>query len=68
MHEALGVLADRGHFSGEEILACEQAGIAVTLPRPLNSRAEADGRFSAREFINGPDADANRCPASEWLS
>jgi transposase len=30
--KAISVLADRGYFSGEEILACEQAGIAVTLP------------------------------------
>lgn len=29
---ALDVIADRGYFSGEEILKCEQAGITVTLP------------------------------------
>lgn len=40
----LSVLADRGYFSGEEILACERAGITVTLPRPLTSGAKADGR------------------------
>src|ERR1700754_1794800 len=28
----LDVVADRGYFKGEEILACEQAGVAVTLP------------------------------------
>ena len=27
----LDVVADRGYFKGEEILACEQAGVAVTL-------------------------------------
>jgi hypothetical protein len=31
--EKLDAVADRGYFSGEEILACEQAGITVTLPR-----------------------------------
>jgi hypothetical protein len=30
----LDVVADRGYFKGEEILACEQAGFAVTLPKP----------------------------------
>src|SRR6202051_1395436 len=30
----LDVVADRGYFKGEEILACEQAGVAVTLPKP----------------------------------
>jgi transposase len=31
--ETLDAVADRGYFSGEEILACENAGIAVTLPK-----------------------------------
>ncbi len=35
----LDVVADRGYFKGEEILACEQAGVAVTLPKPQTSRA-----------------------------
>ena len=30
--EKLDAVADRGYFSGEEILACENAGIMVTLP------------------------------------
>src|ERR1700752_1751410 len=38
--EVLGVdeleaVADRGYYSGEEILACHQAGITVTLPKPI---------------------------------
>ena len=32
----LDVVADRGYFKGEEILACEQAGVAVTLPQAAN--------------------------------
>ena len=28
----LDVIADRGYFSGEEILECDKAGITVTLP------------------------------------
>jgi Transposase DDE domain len=30
--ESLEAFADRGYFKGEEILACEEAGITVTLP------------------------------------
>jgi transposase len=67
-HEALGVLADRGYFSGAEILACEQAGIAVTLPRPLTSGAKAEGRFGKQDFVYEPEVDAYRCPAGERLS
>jgi len=44
--EVLGVdkleaVADRGYYSGEEILACDKAGIAVTLPKPMTSGMEA---------------------------
>src|SRR5438034_9914418 len=30
----LDVIADRGYFKGEEILACQEAGVASTLPKP----------------------------------
>lgn len=43
--ERLDVVADRGYFASEEILASEQAGITVTLPKPMTSRAKAEGRF-----------------------
>src|SRR6187401_1147218 len=35
--ESLEAFADRGYFKGEEILACEEAGITVTLPKPQTS-------------------------------
>ena len=35
--ERLEAFADRGYFKGEEILACEEAGITVTLPKPQTS-------------------------------
>src|SRR5215813_8708649 len=42
--EVLGVdrleaVADRGYFNGEEIKACDDAGITVTLPKPMTSSA-----------------------------
>src|ERR1700693_3271333 len=43
--ENLEAFADRGYFKGEEILACEEAGITVTLPKPQTSDAKSDGRF-----------------------
>jgi len=39
--ETLNVVADRGYYDSQEILACEEAGIAVTLPKPLTSGAKA---------------------------
>jgi hypothetical protein len=47
----LDVVADRGYFKGEEILACEQAGIAVTLPKPQTSGAKSAGRFRKPDFV-----------------
>jgi transposase len=43
--EKLEAVADRGYYSGDEILARDKAGIAVTLPKPVTSGLEARGRF-----------------------
>ena len=65
--DTLDVVADRGYFKGEEILACEQSGITVTLPKPMTSGAKASGRFGKQDFAYLPDEDAYRCPAGEKL-
>jgi transposase len=61
--EYLTVIADRGYFSGEEILECEQAGISALVPKPLTSNSKAEGRFDKRDFVYLPEADEYRCPA-----
>ena len=66
--ERLDVVADRGYFSGEQILASEQAGITVTLPKPMTSGAKAAGRFGKPDFVYMPEQDAYRCPAGEALT
>jgi transposase len=70
--EVLGVdkleaVADRGYFSGDEIKACADVDITVTLPKPMTSGAKADGRFGKQDFVYKPDVDAYRCPAGEML-
>src|SRR5580704_15532704 len=60
-------LSDRGYYSGEEILACHEAGIAVTLPKPMTSGIEARGRFGKQDFVYLSDEDVYRCPAGEKL-
>ena len=65
--EELEAVADRGYFSGEEILACHEAGIAVTLPKPMTSGIEARGRFGKQDFVYHSDEDVYRCPAGEKL-
>src|SRR3954465_10815248 len=39
--ETLDAVADRGYFDSEEILGCEEAGITVTLPKPMPSAITA---------------------------
>ena len=65
--EALEVLADRGYFSGEEILACGPLGVTPILPKPLTSGAKADGRFGKQDFIYIAEKDAYRCPVGQVL-
>ena len=65
--DKLEAVADRGYFKGEEILACEEAGITVTLPKPQTSGAKANGRFGKQDFVYLPAEDIYRCPAGEKL-
>jgi hypothetical protein len=57
----------RGYYDGQEILACEEAGVTVTLPKPMTSGAKAEGRFGKQDFVYLPEKDVYRCPASEIL-
>ena len=41
--DELEAVADRGYFDGEEILACDRAGITVTLPKRMTSGAKSEG-------------------------
>jgi transposase len=66
--EALDVLADRGYFSGQEVLACEPLGVTPYVPKPLTSGAKAKGRFGKQDFVYRPDDDTYRCPAGESLT
>jgi hypothetical protein len=70
--DALGVdelqaVADRGYFNSDEILACDKAGITVTLPKPMTSNAKAEGRFGKQDFRYLAEEDVYVCPAGEKL-
>jgi transposase len=66
--DKLEAVADRGYYTGDEILKCEEAGITVTLPKPLTSGMEARGRFGKQDFVYLGDEDVYRCPAGEKLT
>jgi transposase len=66
--EKLDAIADRGYFDSLEILACEQSGVTVTLPKPMSSEAKANGRFGKEDFVYGAGKDVYRCPAGQELT
>ena len=66
--ENLDAVADRGYFDSEEILACENAGITVTLPKPMTSNSKAEGRFGKQDFRYVAEEDVYICPAGERLA
>jgi transposase len=66
--ETLEAVADRGYFNSPEILACHEAGITVTLPKPMTSGAKSDGRFGKQDFSYIAKEDVYRCPAGERLT
>jgi transposase len=66
--DKLEAVADRGYYSGEEIKACEDADIAVTLPKPATSGMEAKGQFGKHDFAYLAEQDVYRCPAGQLLA
>ena len=66
--DELQAVADRGYYSGAEILACHEAGIAVTLPKPMTSGIEARGRFGKQDFRYVAEEDIYVCPAGQKLA
>ena len=66
--DQLEVVADRGYFKGEEILACDEDSITTFLPRPLTSTSTKKGLFNKRDFIYHAENDTYRCPAGKDLT
>jgi transposase len=61
--QELTVIADRGYFSGPEILSAEQQGLKPLVPKPLTSGNRAQGLFDKRDFIYIAQRNEYRCPA-----
>lgn len=65
--EELTVVADRGYYKAEEILACEEAGITTYLPKMQTSNNLSKGLFDKRDFIYNAKKDEYICPAGQSL-
>src|ERR1700726_3451387 len=66
--EAIEAVADRGYYSGEELVACEDAGVTVYLQEPMTSGLLAKGRFGKQDFVYVAADDVYLCPSGEQLT
>lgn len=65
--EHIDAVADMGYYKGEDIEACEAAGITPYVARPERGSAIANGRFPKERFRYDPVADAYHCPGGRLL-
>jgi transposase len=65
--EQLTVLADAGYYKSEEILACQEKGMKVLVPKTDTSGKRIKHQFTRSQFIYDANNDEYRCPAGERL-
>lgn len=66
--EEVTVVADRGYFDGDEVLACEGAGVLPCVPKTLTSGNAKRGLFTGQDFIYEAENDRYICPAGQYLT
>src|ERR1700733_6946393 len=66
--EEVTVLADRGYYNGDEVLACEGMGILPVIPKTQTSGNAKRGLFTVADFIYDAENDRYTCPAGEHLT
>src|SRR5215213_6285670 len=66
--ERVTALADRGYFSGDQVLSCEGTGVAPIVPKVLTSSGTKRGFFTRQDFIYNAEHDHYTCPAGAKLT
>src|SRR5438128_5973523 len=66
--ERVTALADRGYFSGDQVLSCEGTGVAPIVPKVLTSSGTKRGLFARQDFIYDAEHDHFTCPAAAQLT
>ena len=62
------VLADRGYYNGDEVLACEGSGVLPCIPKTQTSGNAKRGLFTVADFIYDAENDRYTCPAGKHLT
>lgn len=50
-HASITVLADRGYYSGDQIVACDGTGVEPIVPKTETSGGALRGRFTIQDFV-----------------
>lgn len=66
--EEITIVADRGYYSGEQLLECANNGIITYIPRPLTSSGTKRGFFIKQDFTYDNKNDVYICPAGQHLA
>jgi len=66
--EQVTALADRGYFSGEQVLSCEGTGVIPIVPKILTSSGTKRGFFTRQDFIYDAEHEHYTCPAGAKLT
>jgi hypothetical protein len=62
------VLADRGYFNGDQVLACEGTGVLPCIPKIDTSGKAGSDQFTREDFVYDAAADHYTCPAGQILT
>ena len=65
--DKIKAVADSGYYKGEDIAACEAAGIEAYVPRPQRGFAVREGLFRKEEFHYDAQNDVYVCPGNQQL-
>lgn len=66
--EDVTVLADRGYYNGDEVLACEGTGVLPCIPKTQTSGNAKRGLFTVADFVYDAGNDRYTCPAGKSLT
>lgn len=66
--DEISVVADKGYYNGEEILACETSGVTTYIPKTEGQGLQARELFGKQDFIYRPEDDEYECPAGQRLT
>ena len=62
------MLADRGYYNGDEVLACEGSGVLPYVPKTQTSGNTKRGLFTGQDFVYDAEHDRYTCPAGQHLT